>query len=70
MPINTQETYRTPNRVNQKRKPYCHIIKTLNVQNKERMLKAAREKGQEKYILQFYLNSKVGEKCSRMFQTD
>jgi hypothetical protein len=57
MPINMQETYRTPNRVNQKRKPFCHIIKSLNVQNKERMLKAARDKGQEKYILQFYQTS-------------
>jgi hypothetical protein len=47
MPINTQETYSTPNRLDQKRKSSCHIIiKTLNVQNEERILKAARDKGQ------------------------
>ena len=44
--INT-EAYRTPNRLDQKRKSSCHIIiKTLNVQNKERILKATRGKGQ------------------------
>jgi hypothetical protein len=34
MPINIQETYRTPNKVYQKRKFSHHIIiKTLNIQN-------------------------------------
>jgi hypothetical protein len=38
------ETYRTPNKCNQKRKSSCSkVIKTLNTQNKERILKAARE---------------------------
>ena len=46
MLINVEEAYRTPSRLNQKRKSFCHItIKTLNVQNKERILKAARGKG-------------------------
>jgi hypothetical protein len=45
-----QETYRTPNKWNQKRKSSHHtLIKTLNKQNKERILKAAREKGQVTY---------------------
>ncbi|MQL00643.1 hypothetical protein EI005_25925, partial [Escherichia coli] len=43
--INIQETYKTPNRLDQKSKfPHHIIIKTLNAQNKERILKAAREK--------------------------
>jgi hypothetical protein len=42
MPINVQEAYRTP-RLDHKRESSHHtIIKTLNVQNKE---KTAREKG-------------------------
>jgi len=45
--IKKQEAYRTPSRLNQKRKsPYYIIIKILNMQNKERILKAARIKGQ------------------------
>jgi hypothetical protein len=39
MAINIQEAYKTPNRLGQK------IIKTLNAENKERILKAVREKG-------------------------
>ena len=47
MPINIQEAYRTPNRLDKKRNSSCHIIiKTPNAQNKERILKAVREKGQ------------------------
>jgi hypothetical protein len=47
MTINIQEAYRTPNKWGQKRKSSSHIlIKTLNPQNKERILKAAREMGQ------------------------
>jgi hypothetical protein len=50
MPINTQEAYRTPNRLDQKRNPPNHIIiKTPNALNKERILKAIREKGQVTY---------------------
>jgi hypothetical protein len=46
MAIKVQETYRTPNRLDQKRNSSCHIIiKTLNAQNKERILKAVKEKG-------------------------
>ena len=43
MTINIKEGYRTPNRLDEKRKSSHHIIiKILNVQNKERILKAAR----------------------------
>ena len=44
--MNIQEAYRTPNRLSKKRNSSCHIIiKTLNGLNKERILKAVREKG-------------------------
>jgi hypothetical protein len=50
MPMNIQESYRTPNRLDQKRNSYCHIkIKTPNAQSKERILKAVKEKGQVTY---------------------
>jgi hypothetical protein len=50
MAINVQEAYSTPNKWDQKRKTSHHIIiKRLNAQNKERMLKAAMEKGQVTY---------------------
>jgi hypothetical protein len=45
-----QETYRTPNKWDQKRKSSRHIIiKTLHAQSKERILKNVREKGQVTY---------------------
>jgi len=44
MPINIQEVYRTPNKIDQKGNLSHHIIvKTPNAQNKERILKAVRE---------------------------
>jgi hypothetical protein len=44
---NIKEAYRTPNSLDQKRNSSFHIlIKTQNAQNKERILKAVREKGQ------------------------
>jgi hypothetical protein len=50
MPINILEAYRTPNKLDQKRNSSHHIIvKTPNEQNKERILKAVREKGQVTY---------------------
>jgi len=50
MPINIQEAYRTPNRLDQKRNSSHHIIvKTPNAQSKERILKAVRGKGQVTY---------------------
>jgi hypothetical protein len=50
MTIKVQEAYRTPNRLDQKRKSFCDIIiKTLNAQNKERVLTAARKKDQVIY---------------------
>jgi hypothetical protein len=45
MPINIQEVYKTPTRLDQKRKSCCNIIiKTQNMQNKERILKVSRGK--------------------------
>jgi hypothetical protein len=50
MPMNIQEAYRTPINLDNKRNSSCYIIvKTPNAQNKERMLKAVREKGQVTY---------------------
>jgi hypothetical protein len=50
MAINILEAYRTANRLDQKRNSSHHIIvKTLNAQNKERILKAVRENGQVTY---------------------
>jgi hypothetical protein len=40
-----QEAYKTPNSQDKKRNTPQHIIiKTLNIQNKDRILKAAKEK--------------------------
>jgi hypothetical protein len=45
-----QEAYRTPNRLDRKRNFSCHIIiKPPNAQNKERILKGIRDKGQVTY---------------------
>jgi hypothetical protein len=45
--MNIKEAYRTPNRLDQKRNSaHPIIIKTPNTLNKERILKAVREKGQ------------------------
>jgi ribosomal protein L39E len=45
MPIQVQEAYRTPNRLDQNRTaPQYIIIKTTSIGNRERMLKAVREK--------------------------
>jgi hypothetical protein len=50
MPMNIQETYRTLNRLDQKRNSSRHLIlKTPNALNKERILKALRGKGQVTY---------------------
>ena len=47
--MKVQETYRTPNKLDQKKSP-CHIIiKTQNIQTKERILRAAKERGQVTY---------------------
>jgi hypothetical protein len=47
IPMNTQETYRTTNSLDQKRNSSGHIIiKTPNVLSKDRILKALREKCQ------------------------
>jgi hypothetical protein len=45
MPMNIQEAYRTPNRLDQKRNSSRYIIiRTTNAVNKDRILKAVREK--------------------------
>ena len=50
MPINLQDAYRTTNTLDQKRNFSHHkIIKTPNALNKERILKAVREKCQVIY---------------------
>jgi hypothetical protein len=50
MLMNIQEAYRTPNRLDQKRNSSLHIIiRTTNALNKDRILKAVREKGQVSY---------------------
>jgi hypothetical protein len=50
MPIYLQEAYKTPNRLDKKRNSSCHIqVKTPNAPNKERILKAVREKSQVTY---------------------
>ena len=51
MPMNIQEAYRTPNRLDQKRNSSPHIIiRTKNALTKDRILKAVRENGQVTYI--------------------
>jgi hypothetical protein len=48
--IEEKEAYRTLSKWDKKRKLSCHIIiKTLNTQSKERILKAVRGKGQVTY---------------------
>ena len=50
MPMDIQEAYRTPNRRGQKRNSSQYIIiRTRNALNKDRILKAVREKGQVTY---------------------
>jgi hypothetical protein len=50
MSMNIQETYRTPNRLKQEKNSSHYIrIKPPNAQNKERLLKALRGKGQVTY---------------------
>ena len=50
MPMNIQEAYRTPNRLDQKRNSSWRIIiRTTNALKKDRILKAVREKGHVTY---------------------
>jgi hypothetical protein len=50
MPMNIQKASRTQNRLNQERNSAQHIIiRTTNALNKDRILKAVREKGQLTY---------------------
>jgi hypothetical protein len=50
MPIQVQEASRTPNRLDQNRiTPQHIIIKTTSTENRERILKAVREKKQKTY---------------------
>ena len=49
-PMNIQEAYRTPNRLDQKRNSSQHIIiRTTNTLSKDRILKAVREEHQVTY---------------------
>lgn len=57
MPLKIQEAYITPNRLHEKRKSLPQImLKTGNIQNKERILNAARERrsNKQKQIYQNY----------------
>ena len=48
--MNIKEVYRPPNRLDQKRNSFRHIIiRKTNALNKDRILKAVREKGQVTY---------------------
>jgi tRNA A37 threonylcarbamoyladenosine dehydratase len=48
--MNIQKAYRTPNRLGQERNSSQHIIiRTTNALNKDRILKAVREKSQVTY---------------------
>jgi hypothetical protein len=50
MDLRVQKDYRIPNKWDQERKSSCQvIIKTLNTQSKDRILKYARGKGQVRY---------------------
>jgi hypothetical protein len=49
MPIQVQEASRTPNRPEQNRTTPQHIIKTTSTENRERILKAVKEKKQITY---------------------
>jgi hypothetical protein len=50
LPIQVQEPSRTPNRLDQNRtSPWHIIIKTTSTENRERILKAVREKKQITY---------------------
>lgn len=50
MPVKVQEAYRPPNRQDKKGNYSQHAIsKTLNVENKERLVNTAREKDQVTY---------------------
>ena len=50
MAMTIQEAYKTPNRLDQKRNSSWHIIiRTTNALNKDRILKAVREKDQVTY---------------------
>jgi hypothetical protein len=44
LPIQVQETSSSPNRLDQNRTSPWHIIKTTSTENRERILKAVREK--------------------------
>ena len=56
MPLKVQEVYRTPNKLDQKRiTSRVIIIMTLNMQNKERILKLEWKKSNE-YIKAEYVN--------------
>ena len=47
IPMKVQEAYRTPNRLDQKKIPLPYNNQnTQNIQNKERIVRAAKEKGQ------------------------
>jgi hypothetical protein len=57
MPINIQEAYRTPNRLDQKRNSSKHIIiRTTNALDKDRILKSSKGKSSNNISRQAYQN--------------
>ena len=74
MPMNIQEAYRTPINLDNKRNSSCYIIvKTPNAQNKERILKAVREKGQVTYKgspIRLLTRDYESQKVLRRYHTD
>ena len=49
IPMKVQEAHRTPNRLDQKKSPSHIIINTQNLHIEERILRAAKKKGQVTY---------------------
>jgi hypothetical protein len=63
IPIQVQEASRTPNRPDQNRTtPQCIIIKTTSTENRERILKAVREKKQINTYHSRFLNGNLKSK--------
>ena len=47
--MNVQESQRTPDRLDKRKSPQHIMIKMQNIQNEERILRAAKDNGQVQY---------------------
>jgi hypothetical protein len=67
-----QEAYRAPNHQDQKRNTPRHIIiKTLSTQNKERILKAEKEKREVTYkgkLIRITADFSIHSKCNKVIE--